>query len=330
MELLDHELEGYDDLSYEKVNGTRFQLKDKRINKQVVFNLKGVTITPFLHTESLLEKLEKMNDFKYVEGHGYYLDGYAEFSITGFMDNMDGQIYRGSLEIGKVYSFGDYQFEISTRSDLFSFLTWFEDESKYEFYTIKLYGVNKEKFSIEIEKSLFYIGTKFLDDIDEEYREFLYPRIMDFRMVGITTELFKYTEIDLSIDWNSPITNNLSLFNHGESTDDYNFFAYYRFIETFFGNGNEEDELIALVESINATQLLEFAKDNLLIEANGTKKSLAKSLYQIRNNYIHHKLSRERIFDPTFNIPIQILTKWKVVTKEISIQLLNLHCGQNK
>ncbi|KZR59790.1 hypothetical protein [Pseudobacillus badius] len=329
MKGLDDKLKGYDDLSYEKINGTRFQLKDKQLNKRVVFNLKGVTITPFIHTDSLIEKLEKMNDFKYVEGHGFYLDGYAEFSITGFMDYMDEQIYRGSFEIGKVYSFGSYHFEISTRSDLFSFLTWFEDESKSDFYTLKLYGVSKEKFSIEIEKSLFYIGAKFLDDIDEEYREFLYPRIMDFRMVGITTELFNYTEIDLSIDWSSPITNNLSLFNHGESTDDYNFFAYYRFIETFFGDGNEEDELIALVESIDVTELLGFAKDNQLIEANGTEKSLAKLLYQIRNNYIHHKLSRERLFDPTFNIPIQILTKWKVITREMAIQLFNLHCRHN-
>lgn len=330
MKLLDDELEGYDDLSYKKINGTKFQLDDKRLNKQVSFNLKDVIITPFLHTESLLVKMEKMNDFKYVKGHGYYLDGYSEFSITGFMDEMDGQLYRGSFEIGKVYSFGSYQFEVSTRSDLFSFLTWFEDESKFDFHTLKVYGVSSERFSIEIEKTLFYIGAKFLDDIDEEYREFLYPRIMDFRMVGTTNELFNYTEIDLSIDWNSPITNNLSLFNQGESTDDYNFFTYYRFIETFFGDGNEEYELTILVESIDATELLEFAKDNLLIEANGTEKSLAKSLYQVRNNYIHHKLSRERIFDPTFNIPIQLLTKWKVITREMAIQLLNLHCHQNR
>jgi len=327
MKLLDDKLESYDDLSYTKINGTTFQLDDKRLNKQVVFNLKGVTITPYLHMEILHKKLKKMNDYEYVEGHGYYLDGYAEFGITGFMDQ---EGYRGSFEIGKIYSFGDYHFEVSPRSDLFSFLTWYEDESKYDFHTLKLNGVSKESFSIEIEKALFYIGAKFSEDIEEEYREYFYPRIVDFRMVGITAELFDYTEIDLNLDWSSPIANNLSLFNQGESSDDYNFFAYYRFMETFFGTGTEEDELTALVESIDVKELLDFAKKYLLIEANGTAKSLAKSLYQVRNNYIHHKLSRERIFDPTFNIPVQILTKWKVITKEMAIQLLNLHCSQTK
>ena len=327
MKLLDDKLEVYDDLSYKKINGTKFKLDDKRLNKQVVFNLKGVTITPFLHMESLHQKLKKMNDYEYVQGHGYYLDGFTEFGVTGFMEEKG---YLSSFEIGKVYSFGGYHFEVSSRSDLFSFLTWYEDESKHEFYTLKLYGVSRDSFPIEIEKALFYIGTRFSEDFEEEYREFLYPRIVDFRMVGITVESFDYTEIDLNLDWNSPIVNNLSLFNQGESTDDYNFFAYYRFLETFFGEGIEEDELILLVESINVKELLEFAKRNLLIETNGTAKSLAKTLYKVRNNYIHHKLNRDRIFDPTFNIPVQILTKWKVITKEMAIQLLNLHCGQNR
>lgn len=327
MKLLDDEFKSYDDLSYKKINGAKFQLDDKRLNKQVFFNLKGVTITPYLHKESLHQKLKKMNDYEYIHGHGYYLDGYTEFGVIGFMEE---EGYLSSFEIGKVYSFGGYHFEVSPRSELFSFLTWYEDESKHDFHTLKLNGVSRESFPVEIEKALFYIGTKFSEDIEEEYREFLYPRIIDFRMVGITAESFDYTEINLNLDWNSPIANNLSLFNQGESTDDYNFFAYYRFLETFFGEGNEEDELIALVESINVTELLEFAKKYLLIEANGTAKSLAKSLYQVRNNYIHHKLNRERIFDPTFNIPVQILTKWKVITKEMAIQLLNLHCGQNR
>jgi hypothetical protein len=327
MKLLDDELNGYDDISYNKLNGTKFRLIDKRLNKQLVFNFKGVTISPYLHKESLHEKLKKMNDYEYVNGHGYYLDGYAEFGITGFMDQDD---YHGSFEIGKVYSFSNYHFEVSPRSDLFSFLTWYEDESKFDFYTLKLYGVSKESFSVEIEKALFYIGAKFTEDIEEEYREFLYPRIVDFRMVGINAELFNYTDIDLNLDWSSPIANNLSLFNQGESSDDYNFFAYYRFIETFFGKGNEEDELTELVESLDVKVLLEFAKKHQLIEANGTAKSLAKSLYQVRNNFIHHKINRERIFDPTFNIPVQILIKWKVITKEMAIQLLNLHCCQTK
>lgn len=327
MELLESELEGYDELSYKKINGTKFQLDDKRLKKKVVFNLKGVTITRYLLMESLHEKLEKMNDYEYVDGHGYYLDGYAEFGITGFMDE-EGE--RGSFEIGKVYSFGNYHFEVSPRSDLFSFLTWYQDESKFEFNTLKLNGVSKENFSVEIEKALFYIGTKFSEDIQEEYKEFLYPRIVDFREVGTIAEIFDYTAIDLDLYWNSPITSNLSLFNQGESSDNYNFFAYYRFMETFFGEDNEEDELTALVKSIEVTGLLVFAKKYGLIEDNGTANSLAKSLYQVRNNYIHHKLSRARIFDPTFNIPVHILTKWKVITKEMAIQLLNLHCSQNR
>ncbi|MCA4158027.1 hypothetical protein [Priestia megaterium] len=326
MELLERALDGYNGLSYEKINGSKFQMEDEQLRKKVVFNLKGVNITPYLHMESFQEKLKNMNDYDYVNGHGYYLDGYAEFGIIGFMDEDNPH---ATFEIGKVYSFGSYHFEISPRSELFSFLTWYEDESKSDFNTLKLNGVSKENFPIEIEKALFYIGNNFSEDIVEEYREFLYPRIIDFREVGMTAELFNYTKVDQDLDWGSPITNHLSLFNQGESSDNYNFFAYYRFMETFFGEGNEVDELTMLVESIDVTELLMFAKKYGLIESNGTAKSLAKSLYQVRNNYIHHKLSRERIFDPTFNIPVYILTKWKVITKEMAIQLLNLHCNQN-
>ncbi len=264
--------------------------------------------------------MKKLNDYEYTNGYGFYLDGYAEFGITGFVEEESG---RSSFEIGKMYRFGNYKFEISEPSSLFSFLTYFEDESKVEFYTIKLYGVSHEKFVLEVEKALFYMGFQFKDDIDEEYSEFLYPRIYDLREMSMTFEYFDYTEMEKNLDWNSPFLNNISLFNQGESTDYYNFFAYYRFMETFFGVGNEENELIGLLESIDGTKLLEFAKKHTLIEANGTIKSLAKALYQVRNNYVHHKLRRNRLFDPTFNIPVTVLAKWRVVTREVAIQLLN-------
>ncbi|GGE76126.1 hypothetical protein [Priestia taiwanensis] len=330
MLLLDNELNNYSDLSYQKISGEKFQIIDHKFQKEVVFNLKNTTTTSHLqkeklHKEKLHEDLEKMNNYRYVSGHGYFLDGYSEVSITGFMEQEN---YHGLFEIGKTYSFGSYHFEIGSKSELFSFLTSYEDESKYDFYTLKLNGVSKDTFSLEIEKALFYIGSKFSEDIEQEYREFLYPRVIDFRTVGVTSELFNYTEINLNLDWGSPIVSNLSSFNQGESSDDYNFFAYYRFIETFFGTGNEENELIMLVESIDSKELLTFSKEHRLIQNNGTAKSLAKSLYQTRNNYIHHKLNKKRTFDPTFNLPVQALTKWKVITREIAIQLLNLHCGK--
>lgn len=328
IELLNKAIERYEDLSYEILNGSRFVMKDNRLSKEFEFKLKRIDVSnpSFLAKDKYHNELKQLNDYEYKNGYGFYLDGYAEFGVTGFMDeNTDGS----SFEIGKLYRFGNYEFEISKPSSLFSFLTHFEDESKFDFHTIKLRGVSREKFVLEVEKAIFYIGVQFKADIVEEYSELLYPRIFDFREMSMTFEYFDYTEMETNLDWNSQIMDNISLFNQGESTDYYNFFTYYRFMETFFGVGNEENELIGLVESIKGTKLLGFAKEHMLIEANGTAKSLAKALYRIRNNYVHHKLRGSRLFDPTFNIPVTVLAKWRVVTREIAIQLLNKH-GKEK
>lgn len=322
MKLLDDEFESYENLTYEKINGTRFRMRDEKLGKEMEFNLKGIDFSSYLPAQALHQKLEDMNDYKYTDGYGFYLDGYAELAIFGFMNDDSTQ---SEFVIGETYQFGQYKFEISPPTDLFRYLTWSDDESKIDFDTIKLTGVTKESFVVDIEKALLYLGTRYKEDFYEEYSQFLYPQLMDLREVGMIYEPFDYTNVSAKLDWHSPILSNIALFNQGESTDNYNFFAYYRFIETFFEDGNEVDQLIKLVESIDTTELLEFAKEHALINVNGTKKTLARELYAIRNNYVHHKLSRVRIFDPTHNIPIPVLIKWRVVTKEIAIQLLNLH-----
>ncbi|MFP3790851.1 hypothetical protein [Bacillus subtilis] len=320
---LNNHLERYEHLTLKKINGSRYRLQDECVNKSLSFNLKGIEVeSNYMNMKKLHLKFENSNDYKYFDGHGFCIEDYAEFGITGFFDE---EFDYTSFETDVCYSFGKYKFIVSDPSNLFQFLTWFEDETKFDYKTIKLFGTSQDTALKDLEKAVFYIGSKFLED-DEAYKEFLYPRIVDLREVGVTAVPFNYTEINLNINWDSPIANNLSLFNYGESTDHYNFFAYYRFIETFFDTGNEEDELIALVESIDNDELLIFAKDHNLIEANGTAKTLAKTLYKVRNNYVHHKLRKERIVDPYFNVPVAILSKWKVISREIAIQLLNINC----
>ena len=322
MKLLDDEFESYETLTYEKINGTRFRISDTKSGKNMVFNLNGIDYDSYLPMDAFHQKLESMNDYKYAEGYGFYLEGYAEFAIGGFL--RDGGC--AEFEKKKTYRFGQYEFEVSPPTDLFSYLTWNDDESKdSEFDTIKLTGVAKESFVVDIEKALLYLGTHFKLDFEEEYSQFYYPQLMDLREVGMLYEPFDYTAISTELDWHSPALRNIALFNEGESTDNYNFFPYYRFIETFFEEGREEDQLIELVESINAVELIVFAAQHKLINGNGTAKSLARGLYAIRNNYVHHKLNRVRLFDPTHNIPTPVLAKWRVIAKEIAIQLLNVH-----
>lgn len=322
MKILDYQFEKYKNLIYEKVNGTRFLMKDLKSGKEMEFNLKGIDSERYLPMDAFQRKLESMNDYKYTEGYGFYLNGSAEFAIGGFL--------RGGgcaeFEKEKLYCFGKYEFEVSPPTDLFRYLTWADDESKDpDFDTIKLTGVAKDTFVIDIEKAILYLGTNFKLDYEEEYGQFHYPQLMDLREAGMLYEPFDYTEVGEELDWNSPVLKNIGLYNQGESTDNYNFFSYYRFIETFFEKGPEEDQLIELVESVDTTEIIEFAKKHELINENGTAKSLAKELYSVRNSYVHHKLTKVRIFDPTHNIPTPLLLKWRVVTKEIAIQLLNLH-----
>lgn len=322
MKILDDTFEKYKNLIYEKVNGTRFSMSDLKSGKKMVFNLKGIDYDRYLPMAAFHQKLEDMNDYKYIKGYGFYLNESAEFAIGGFL--RDGGC--DEFEKEKVYHFGQYDFEVSTPTDLFRYLTWNDDESKDpDFDTIKLRGVSKDSLVIDVEKAMLYIGTHFKWYYGEEYQQFYYPQLMDLREAGMPYEPFDYTKVIEELDWHSPVLKNIGLYNEGESTDNYNFFSYYRFIETFFEEGPEEDQLIELVESVDTTKLVEFAKEYGLINKNGTSKSLAKALYAIRNSYVHHKLRRVREFELTHNIPVSLLLKWRVVAKEVAIQLLNLH-----
>lgn len=326
MEILDKLFNRYETMTYERLSSNRFMLKDSQIEKEATFNLRGVDLTEgFIPTKTFHNKIASVNDFAYIDGHGFYLDGYAEFKITGFWDD---EGYKGEFEgFNKEHQIGHTRFELSEPSDLFDFLTRFEDETKVDYSSIKLTGVTEENVLVELEKALFCLAHTYSEYIIEEYKEFLYPRIVDMREVGMLMEEFDYTEIDLDLDWSSPYFRSLSQFNQGESSDTYDTFAFYRFIESFFGEEKEEDEIIGLVESIDHQELVTYASNHHLIDSNNaTAKSLAKQLYQVRNNYVHHKLKGKRLFEPSFNVPVAVLSKWKVVTREIAIQLLNKHC----
>lgn len=326
MQILDDEFKDFKDLSYERKSSNRFILKDNQNNNEIVFNTKKMKLPKEgIIWEEMLESFESSNDFSYISGHGFYLEGYAEFKITGFWD--DDGFKEESSELNKRYIMGNTSFELGCPSNLFDYITRFEDETKVDYLSIKLFGLNKENILLELEKAIFLLAQTYSEFIMEEYREFLYPRIVDIREVGCITEPFTYTDIDLDFDWSSPHFQSISQFNQGESSDSYDYFGYYRFIESFFGDNKEEDEIVSLVESINYQNLVDYASQNQLIDKNNaTPKALARKLYQVRNNYVHHKLKGTRLFDPTFNVPVLYLSKWKVVSREIAIQLMNKHC----
>ena len=316
MTTLEKELAGYSNLDYQQVSYNRYALRDKLLKKSVELekdDLNEEDMTTFHRT------LEDKNDFQYKHGYGFYLDGYTEFGVIGFMDKKS----RTSFEHGKRYPLGDLEFEVSGKSDLFHFFTWFEDESQMESSTLKLYGVTKESYTADIEKALFYMGVRFEDEFLEEYGEFFYPRILDIRESDIPCDSFEFTDVSENLDWTCPVTGNLALFNQGESTSRYNFFAFYRFIETFIKTGRETQELTRILEQLETEQLLAFAKETRLIEPDGKEEELAKALYEIRNRFVYERPGAE----PDGKIPVEEMAKWKVITKEMAIQLLNSNCS---
>lgn len=315
MTTLEKELEGYPDLSCRQARHNRLALWDANIKKEVEFARNDMTLQDM---DSFIQKLTAKNDFEYKNGYGYYLDGFTEFGVIGFMDKGTST----SFEHGKRYQLGGVEFEISRKSDLFHFLTWFEDKSHMESDTLKIYGVSKESYISDIEKALFYLGMRFADEFIEEYGKFFYPRILDIRDTDIPCESFQFTNIRTDLDWSCPATGNLALFNQGEATSRYNFFAFYRFIETFIQTGRETEELSRLMKDLETTDILAFAKETRLVEPEGKEADLAKALYDVRNRYIYEVPGGE----PDGKIPVEEMQKWKVVTKEIAIQLLNSRC----
>lgn len=315
MTTLTKELAGYKNLDYEKVADNRFTLRDKELGKTVEFEMSDLSLTDMTRFH---ENIQEKNDFEYQHGYGFYLEGYTEFGVIGFMDKAS----RTSFEHGKRYPLGNLEFEVSKKSDLFHFLTWFEDKSQMESNTLKVYGVTKESYSSDIEKALFMMGVRFEDEFLEEYGEFFYPRILDIRESDIPCESFEFTEVSANLDWSCPVTGNLALFNQGESTSRYNFFAFYRFIETFIKTGRETEELTALLKSLQTEQLLGFAKETRLIDEDGDVEELAKLLVEMRNRYVYERPGDE----PDGKIQVEEMAKWKVITKEIAIQLLNSTC----
>lgn len=315
MATVEKELAGYENLAYDKDRNNRYVLTDKQIKKSVTLDKGDLKLEKMAEFH---QQLEHKNDFTYKNGYGFYLDGYVEFGVIGFMDKKS----RTSFEHGKRYKMGELEFEVSPKSDMFHFFTWFEDKSHMESNTLKLYGASKEGFLSDIEKALFLMGVRFEEEFIEEYGEFFYPRILDIRESNIPCESFEFTEVNENLDWSCPITGNLALFNQGEATSRYNFFAFYRFIETFIQTGREADELTSLLRSLDTKQLLAFAKETRLIEQNGNVVELANALYTIRNRYVYERPGDE----PDGNIPVEEMAKWKVVTKEMAIQLLNNNC----
>lgn len=316
MNALSKELTGYKNLDYEKVAGNRFSLHDKALEKSVEFEMNDMSPTDMARFH---QNLEEKNDFKYEDGYGFYLNGYTEFGVTGFMDKESPT----SFEHGKRYPLGTMEFEVSKKSDLFHFFTWFQDKSQIESNTLKIYGVEKGTYTADIEKALFNMGVRFEEEYLLEYGEFFYPRILDIRESDYPFASFQYTDVISNLDWSCPVTGNLALFNQGEVTSRYNFFAFYRFIETFIGTGKEEEALVNLLKPLDTSQILAFAKETRLIAEDDKEEELVKELFEFRNRYVYAEPGQEA----DGNIPVEMMAKWKIVTKELAIQLLNLNCS---
>ena len=307
-------VEGYEQISMEQTGTNEWTLTDKQLGKSAAFESEDITLTTM---KQVIQRLAERNDFQYINGQGFYLKGYAEVGIVGFMDEDDQSIFK----IGKTYSVGGIEFEVSKKSDLFHFLTWFEDKSRLETLTLKLNGVNKENFSEEIEKVIFYMGTKYKEQMLDDCGDFAYPRTIDVRVSDIPCDEFRYSAINMNIDWSSLEANHLALFNQGETSDNSNFFSYYRFIETFLGEEKSLAELQRRLSTLHPGRILAFAKEAKLIEEHESVEALGEALYEVRNRYVN-----EQEEDAGY-VPFNELGKWKVVTKEVAIQLLN---QQNK
>lgn len=317
MTTLEKEIAEYPDLNSRLARHNRIAIWDANIKKEIEFAKNDMTLD---NMEHFFQKLTAKNDFEYKNGYGFYLDGYTEFGVIGFMDKGANT----SFEHGKRYPMGEVEFEVSRKSDLFHFLTWHEDKSHMESDTLKIYGSTKESYVSDIDKALFFMGIRFANEFIEEYGKFFYPRILDIRDTDEPCDSFEFSSIRTDLDWSCPATGNLALFNQGESTSRYNFFAFYRFIETFIQTGRETEELSRLMKKLETARILEFAKETRLIEVDGKEADLAKALYDVRNQYIYEVPGGE----PDGRIPVEQMKKWKVVAKEISIQLLNTRCTE--
>ena len=116
----------------------------------------------FLGTPEFHELLEKANDYKYLEGKGFYLNGYGELGVSRRLELL---LLKDSVKSDTLYQFGSFQFEISWRSDFFRFLTTNDSNLIYKskgasesLYTIKFYGIKKE--------DLLLTGEAFISNLE--------------------------------------------------------------------------------------------------------------------------------------------------------------------